>query len=101
QGSTTDSNVVKNDLNATDIILCASNGSLKVTVGSASTTTTTATVPTATPVAVATNAPIPTAVQTAAVPQVLPKSGVFENITRYATPGVVLVIIGFGMRLLL
>ena len=106
QGSTTDSNVVKNDLNATDIILCASNGSLKVTVESASTTTTTATVPTAavptaTPAAVATNAPTQTAAQTAAVPQVLPKSGVFENITRYATPGIVLVIVGFGMRLLL
>ncbi len=98
QGSTTDSNVVKNDLNATDIIVCASNKSSQATVGGVTTTTTTV-VPTATPVpVVAISTPIPTAVP---VPKVLPKSGVFENITRFAAPGVVLVIIGFGMRLLL
>lgn len=97
QGSTTDSNVVKNDLNATDIIVCSSNGSTQVTVGSGTTTV----IPTATPVAIATTAPLPTATPTVAVPKTLPKSGVFENITRYATPGVVLVIVGFGMRLLL
>lgn len=98
QGSTTDSNVVKNDLNATDIILCASNGSLGVTVGSS--TTTANIVPTATPIPVATSVPIATTVPVV-TPRALPKSGVFENVIHFAAPGIVLVIIGFGMRLFL
>lgn len=107
QGATTDSNVVKNDLNATDIIVCASNGSLSVTVGSTTTTTTsvapttTSVAPTSTPIPATTSVPVPTAIPVAVVPKALPKSGVFENIAQYATPGIALVIIGFGMRLFL
>lgn len=105
QGSSKDSNVVKNDLNASDIIVCASNGSQAVTIGGGVTTTTTATTtlnPTATPIPTAAAAPQqPTAVPTLVPPKALPKSGVVENIARYATQGFVLVVIGFGLRLLL
>lgn len=103
QGATTDSNVVKNDLNATDIIVCASNGSLAATVGSSLslTKTTSSVAPTATPILTPTSFPVPTTVPVAVVPKALPKSGVFENIARYATPGIALVIIGFGIRLFL
>lgn len=100
QGATTDSNVVKNDLNASDIIVCSSNGSLSVTVGTSATTTTTNVVPTATSIPVPTSPPVATSIPIA-IPAALPKSGVFENIAHFATPGIALVIIGFGIRLFL
>lgn len=36
QGSTTDSNIAKNDINATDIISCSDNNTYKLTIGSSS-----------------------------------------------------------------
>ncbi|HLC94732.1 MAG TPA: hypothetical protein VJH96_04155 [Patescibacteria group bacterium] len=100
-GSTTDSNVVKNDVNATDIIECASNGKTTITVGTSGGVTPTATsgttggitptttggtttttgqatsTPTKTPTPTKTKTPTPTTVITI---EKLPQSGVGENI---------------------
>ena len=82
QGSTTDSNVTKNDLNATDIIVCANNGTSTVTVETGTSS------PTATPGAGGTN---PTAE--------LPKSGVFDNVIKFAIPGAILFLLGVIAKL--
>lgn len=104
QGSTKDSNVVKNDLNASDIIQCAGNGKSVMTVnGGAVAPTTAAASPTFTPIPAAAS-PTPTPRPTAAVVQPtvsqLPKSGVLDNVVNVAAPGVILVIIGLAARLL-
>lgn len=101
-GSTTDSNVVKNDVNATDIIECASNGKTTITVGGSggvtptspagttggttstttggTTTTAQATsTPTKTPTATKTKTPTPTTPPVITVEK-LPQSGVRENV---------------------
>lgn len=73
QGSTTDSNVTKNDLNATDLIQCASNGKAAVTVGTGG--------------VAPTNVP-------ASTNSTLPQSGIFDNVIKYSVPGAILLLIG-------
>lgn len=107
QGSTRDSNVVKNDLNASDIIACVSNGKSTVAIGSGTTTVIAATpTPTSAPAAVATLTPTPTSrpVATSTTTTTvtnLPKSGVFDDVATYAVPGAILFIVGLGLRLIL
>lgn len=96
QGATTDSNITKNDLNATDVIQCSSNGKAAITVGdgdAAVTPTPTTTAPT--PTSTATPSPTPKP------PTQLPQSGVFDNVVKYSVPGVVLLFLGGVVRLLL
>ncbi|MBI2641200.1 hypothetical protein HYW87_01225 [Candidatus Roizmanbacteria bacterium] len=73
------SKIIKNDLNATNVIVCSQNGVVSVTVGSGVN-------PTNPP-------PQPT-------PTSLPKSGVFENVAKVAIPGMILVLLGVVMRLI-
>lgn len=80
QGSTTDSNVTKNDLNATDLIQCSSNGKAAVTVGAGGVA------PTSPPAVNPTN---------------LPRSGAFDNVVKYSIPGVILLLIGGLAKLML
>lgn len=86
QGSTTDSNVTKNDLNATDIIVCANNGTSTVTVGTGTSG------PTATPGAGGVTNPAPTA---------LPQTGMMDNIMKGVVPGMVLIMMAGLVRFLL
>lgn len=79
QGLTTDSNVTKNDLNATDLIQCTSNGKAAITVGGGI-------APTSPPAVNPTN---------------LPRSGVFDNVVKYSVPGAILLLIGGLAKLLL
>lgn len=81
------SKVVKNDIDSTNIIVCSENGSTTVTVGGAAAN------PTATPAAAAGG--------TSTSPTQLPQSGVFDNIVRFAVPGVILLILGGVVKLLL
>lgn len=86
--NTETSKILKNDINATNVINCGGNGSLLVNAtgtgstnnsnnnGSSSTSTTT-TVTT------------------------LPQSGVYENVVAYALPGVILLLVGAALRLAL
>lgn len=70
------SKVIKNDLNATNIIDCSQNGKSTVVVGTGLTSN-------------------------IATPSSLPKSGVFENFSKVAIPGAILLLIGGALRIIL
>lgn len=78
------SKIIKNDINASDVMVCSQNNSSAVTIGagsnnSSSETSTTPTVP----------------------PDELPQSGVFDNVAQIAIPGMFLLLVGGIFRLLL
>ncbi len=77
------SKIIKDDVNATNILTCSSNGTSAVTIGSGTA------LPTVTPGAGGT------------VPTQLPQSGVFDNVIRFAIPGTILLILGSVLRLVL
>jgi len=78
------SKIIKNDLNATNVLSCSTNNSCAVTIGSGGTA------PTATPGADGGNNI-----------EELPQSGVFENLIKFAVPGFILVMFGTIMKLVL
>lgn len=82
-GLTTDSNITKNDLNATDIIQCDGNGRSVITVGTGSSSNGT-TQPTSTPTS-----------------SQLPKTGIFDNVLKYSIPGAILLLIGAAAKMML
>lgn len=81
------SKVIKNDVNATNIIVCTQNINTAVTAGAGG-----AVNPTSAPYTPPVN---PT------TPPSLPNSGIVENIARYATPGILLLMAGLMLRLVL
>lgn len=80
------SKIVKNDINATNVIVCAQNGQSAVTVGAGQVATPTSTA---------------SGTSSSTKPAELPRSGVFENIRALAVPGMVLLILGTAVKLLL
>ncbi|MDO8610504.1 MAG: cohesin domain-containing protein [bacterium] len=72
------SKIIKSDVNATNVIQCSQNTTAAVTVGSGTGTST------ANP-----------------TPSVLPRTGVFDNVIKFAAPGVILMFVGMMARLLL
>jgi len=84
------SKIIKNDVNATNIIVCSQNLTQTVTVGGSSGSSIT---PTSTPAVLGAN---PTAVPTA-----LPQSGIMDNFNHLIGPGLVLFLIGIALRLAL
>lgn len=72
------SKIIKNDINASNVITCSQNGTAAITVGSGSSTA-----PTTEP------------------PAQLPKSGIFDNVVKFAFPGAILLILGGVLRLVL
>lgn len=88
------SKIVKNDINATNVIECASNGIHTVTIGSGGTTTNPTTVPGTTTSGGTTY----TSTQNV---QQLPASGVYENVMIFALPGLGLLLFGTAMRFFL
>lgn len=83
------SKVIKNDIDATNIIVCSENGSTSVTVSGSSTVT----------IDEDSDGEVEE-VSTGGVDK-LPESGVFENIVKFATPGIILFIIGLAVKLLI
>lgn len=78
EGAYDSSKVIKNDIDATNIIDCSQNGTASVTVeGSPQTTVQTATT------------------------SALPKTGIFENVSKIAVPGVILLMLGGVLRIIL
>ncbi len=75
------SKVVKNDINATNVLNCSQNGSSTVTIGAGSSSGATAT-------------PAPTS-------GTLPVSGVFDNVVKFAVPGMILLLMGSILRFVL
>jgi len=82
------SKIIKNDVNATNVIVCGSNLTSAVTVGAGASGTTT-------PTPTGTGSVEPTAISE------LPQSGVFDNVAGMAIPGIIILIIGLGIRLVL
>lgn len=75
------SKIIKNDMNATNIITCSQNGALAVTVGTGSSSAggTTPTV----------------------LPTQLPQTGIFDNIKNISIPGAILIIAGSLLQIVL
>jgi hypothetical protein len=76
------SKIIKNDINDTNVIVCGSNVTSAVTIGTSESGTT---------------APTPT---TTAVSE-LPQSGVFDNVIKFVVPGTIMLILGSLLRLVL
>lgn len=74
------SKIVKNDINASNVLVCSKNTSASIKIG------------------VGSSSPEPT---TAAPLSTLPKSGVFENVIKFVVPGAILLILGSALRLVL
>ena len=73
------SKIIKNDLNATNVIACSSNGTSAVTIGAGGSSN-----PTQAP---------------SSNPAQLPESGIFDNVVRFAIPGIILLLLGSAFRL--
>lgn len=73
------SKVIKDDIDATNIIVCADNGEAQVTVGSGLSSNQNQT----------------------STPSALPKTGIFENVSKIAVPGIILMMLGGVLRLVL
>src|SRR3989339_1867820 len=76
------SKIIKNDINASNVITCSQNGTSAVTVGSGSGTA-------------------PTTAPNNSAPAELPQSGIFDNVVKFAFPGAILLILGSVLRLVL
>ena len=83
EGVYNSSKIIKNDLNATNVIDCSLNGSSSVTVGAGISTGSTG------------------STDSTATPSALPQSGLFENVSKIAVPGMILLLIGGALRLVL
>lgn len=90
------SKIIQNDINATNIIVCAQNTSATVTIGTGGSTSSSAS-------SQATSARSSTGgtAVTPTPPSSLPTSGVAENIAKFATPGLFLLLIGGLLRFIL
>ena len=85
------SKIIKNDINASNVISCSSNGTSAVTIGSGGGSSSGgSTQPTTVPAA-----------NTGATNNELPKSGIFDNVVKFAIPGLILFLVGGVFRLLL
>lgn len=87
-GSSNSSTVIKADSTDTNLIDCTANGISVVTVGTGANAN-----PTSTPEA--------TVAPTVPMPSTLPKSGVFDNVVKFAVPGMILLLLGGAVRLML
>lgn len=93
-GSTTDSNIANNVFNAPDIITCSENKSATITIGTGVGSEATAT-PTATLV------PTTGVSSSTVTPTQLPQTGMADTLIPFILPGLFLVIMGMGMKILL
>lgn len=80
------SKIIKNDIDATNVIVCSSNGTSAVTIGSGGSNPAPTTPPDSN-----SNQPVAQ----------LPQSGVFENVANIAFPGIILLLLGSIFRLVL
>lgn len=72
------SKIIKNDINASNVMTCSQNGSSTVTVGSGS-----------------------AAAPAVAPPSELPQTGILDNLIKFAIPGAILLLLGSALRLVL
>lgn len=81
------SKIIKNDINASDVMACSQNNSAAITIGASSGGTNPTTAPAAN--------------NNYTAPAELPQSGVFENVSKIAVPGIILLILGGVLKLVL
>ena len=93
------SKIVKNDLNATNVMVCASNGTSAVTVGAGGSNTTAPTPTGATTGGTTTGSLTPTVPPTNGGQ--LPVTGTFDNLIKYAVPGSIIFMLGLAVRIIL
>lgn len=84
------SKIIKNDVNATNVIVCSQNGTQSVNVGGTSGGSSN---PTSTPAVLG--------VAPTVIPTQLPQSGIAEHFHKFIGPGIVLFLIGISLRFLL
>ena len=84
--------VIKNDINATNVLNCSQNGTSAVTIGAGGSSGSS---PTATPT------PGGSSSGETETPAQLPQSGIMDNLVKFAIAGMILLFIGGGLRLLL
>lgn len=103
EGSTTDSNIAKNDFNATDIISCSTNGEAAIAVSASSSVPTATPIPTSRPATTTTTTTSTTGTTgtTTTTATQLPRSGILDNVVKYAVPGGILLLVGTVAKLLL
>jgi len=83
----TNSKIVKNDINATNILTCSENGTVTVTVGSGTNSSDSSS-------SSGSSSTTPT-------PSALPQTGFFDEVPKYAIPGLILLLVGIMTRLLI
>jgi len=88
------SKVIKNDINATNVLICSQNGSSQVTIGAGGSSGSSSTV---TP----TQAVSSSESTNNETPQELPRSGIMDNMIKFALSGSILLILGGALRLVL
>lgn len=89
------SKIVKNDLNATNLIECSKLNTHTITIGTGGSTGITPTGTTSGSTTTTTGGTTYTSTQNV---QTLPQSGVYENVVRFAIPGAVFLLLGSAMR---
>ena len=90
------SKIIKDDINASNVIVCSQNGTATVVVGNCAPDSSGA-IPT---ICAPTSQPA-SSQQSGSTPSELPQSGVFENVVKFAIPGLLLFLVGGVFRLLL
>ncbi len=80
------SKIIKNDINASNVMVCSKNGTSAVSVGGSSSTTAT---------------PTPGTYNGSPTPTALPKTGYFDEVPKLAVPGMILLFLGTMVRFLL
>lgn len=79
------SKIIKNDINASNVITCSSNGTLAVTIGNGGSS----------------SSSTPTPTSASSTPSQLPQTGIFDNVLKFSLPGIILLVFGGIVRLLL
>lgn len=92
QGENETSKIIKNDFDATNVIVCSENGSASVTAGTGGTG--------GTDDSTDDSATDDDTTGTGGTDE-LPQSGIFDNILKYATPGILLVVLGIALKFIL
>ncbi len=99
------SKIVKNDINATNVIECNANGTHAITISQTGSTVSATPTPTGTTYTTTTTGAQDsttkggTVYTTTQTVQQLPQSGIYENVLMFALPGMVLLTLGTAMRL--
>jgi len=81
------SKIIKNDINASDVMTCSQNNNSVITIGGGSSQGTNPT-------------SVPAATDNSSNPSELPQSGIFDNVVKFIIPGAILLILGSMLRLL-